>query len=247
MTAIGGAVAVITGGGSGIGRATAEALRRRGAHVVVADIDGARAEEMGGLRVDVTSSDDLARLRDVTLDRHGRVDIVMNNVGVLAVGFPDVIPVDAWQRIMDVNVLSIVRSNEVFLPLLLEQGSGHIVNTGSTAGLLAYSYDRLPYACSKAAVIALSEGLALYLHPKGVRVSCFCPSGVMTNISEQMTAYGPRQPVSSLLPVIEAEEAGELVAEGIAGDRFMIYTSDEVREMWRRMADDVDTYLEAQL
>lgn len=253
MTTVDGAVAVVTGGGSGIGRATAHSLARRGATVVVADIDEARAEtvaaEVGGtgVRVDVTAPDDLARLRDVTLRRHGRVDIVMNNVGVLAVGLPLDIPLEAWQRVLDVNLLSVVRSNEVFLPLLLAQGHGHVVNTASTAGLLAYAYDRLPYAASKAAVIALSEGLALYLHPLGVRVSCFCPSGVLTNIVEQVTAYGePRTPSAPLLPIIDAETAGELVADGIAEDRFLIVTAPEVHDMLVRKATDVDAYLAAQ-
>ncbi len=90
----------------------------------------------------------------------------MNNVGALTRGLPDHIPVHEWHRIFDINLFSVVRSNDVFLPLLVEQGSGHIVNTASFAGLYTYAYDRLPYAAAKAAVVQLSEGLALYLRPK---------------------------------------------------------------------------------
>jgi len=128
MTPLDGAVAVITGGGSGIGRATAHSLAQRGAHVVATDIDEARALTVGaevggvGLRVDVTQLADLEQARDLALDRYGRVDIVMNNVGVLAVGLPEDIPLEEWQRIIDINLMGLVRSNHVFLPLLTAQG-----------------------------------------------------------------------------------------------------------------------------
>ena len=107
----------------------------------------------------------------------GRIDVVMNNVGVLAVGAVEDIPLEAWQRIVDINLMSVVRSNLVFLPLLIEQGSGHVVNTASTAGLLPYGFDRLPYTATKHAVVGLSQSLAVYLRPKGIGVSCLCPAG----------------------------------------------------------------------
>ena len=96
---------------------------------------------------------------------------------------------DVWQRTIDVNLLSVVRSFHVFLPILLEQGSGHIVNTASTAGLFAYAFERLPYTATKAAVVGVSEALALYLRPKGIGVSCLCPGPVATNIGEQITFH----------------------------------------------------------
>jgi NAD(P)-dependent dehydrogenase (short-subunit alcohol dehydrogenase family) len=86
----------------------------------------------------------------------------------------------------------VVRSNAVFLPLLIEQGHGHIVNTASFAGLFTYSYDRLPYAAAKAAIVQISEGLRLYLHPRGVGVTVLCPGPVMTNIMASMPpGFGP--------------------------------------------------------
>ena len=113
-------------------------------------------------------------------------------------GAPEALPIEAWQRVLDLNLLSIARSNLVFLPLLIEQGRGHVVNTSSASGLLAYGFDRLPYVATKHAVVGISEALALYLAPKGVGVTCVCPSGVVTNILEQITVYGeatsPRAP-----------------------------------------------------
>jgi NAD(P)-dependent dehydrogenase (short-subunit alcohol dehydrogenase family) len=249
-----GAVAVVTGAGSGIGRASAHAFTRRGARVVVTDLDGDRAvavaTELGDGAVaaacDVTNLADLETARDVALDRFGRVDLVMNNVGVLAVGKVEDIPLEAWQRIIDINLLGIVRSNLVFLPLLLEQRSGYVVNTASTAGLLPYGFDRLPYTATKHAVVGLSEALALYLRPQGIGVSCLCPAGVATNIVEQITYYGePHPPRGPSFAILDADAVGELVAEGVTADRFLILTAPEAADELREHGADLDAYLAA--
>lgn len=246
------AVAVITGAGSGIGRAAARAFARRGARVVVTDLVAERAhavaDELGDRGVaavcDVTSLEDLQGVRDLALDRFGRVDLVMNNVGILAVGPVEGIPFEAWQRVVDVNLLGVVRSNLVFLPGLLEQGAGHVVNTASTAGLLPYGYDRLPYTATKHAVVGLSEALALYLRPRGIGVSCLCPAGVATNIVEQIAFYGqPAPPRGPAFPVVDAESVGELVADGVSQNRFLILTAQEAADELREHGADVDAYL----
>ena len=141
-----GAVAVLTGAGSGIGRATAVALAARGAKVAVSDLDAERAEQTaadvaaaGGeaiaVRVDVAQQDELESLRDRCLERFGRIDVVFNNVGVLAMGAPESLPVEAWQRVLDLNVLSIARSNLVFLPAAARAGprprDQHVVRLGA--------------------------------------------------------------------------------------------------------------------
>lgn len=246
------AVAVVTGAGSGIGRAAARAFARRGAQVVVTDLDAERAravaDGLDGLGVaaacDVTSLDDLQAVKDLALERFGRIDLVMNNVGILAVGPAEAIPLDAWQRVIDVNLLGVVRSNLVFLPVLLEQGAGHVVNTASTAGLLPYGFDRLPYTATKHAVVGLSEALALYLRPRGIGVSCLCPAGVATNIVEQITFYGqPAPPQGPAFPVVDAESVGELVADGVTENRFLLLTAQEAAAELRDLGADVDRYL----
>jgi len=247
-----GAVAVITGAGSGIGRACAHSFARRGASVVVTDLDGERAarvaDELGqaavALKCDVTNTGDLENARDRALERFGRVDLIMNNVGVLAVGPVEDIPLEAWQRIVDINLLGMVRSNLVFLRVLMKQGSGHIVNTASTAGLLPYGFDRLPYTATKHAVVGLSESLALYLRPRGIGVSCLCPAGVATNIVEQISFYGqPALPRGPSFQILEAEAVGELVADGVTHGRFLILTAPEVEPELRRHGQDIDAYL----
>lgn len=251
-----GAVAVLTGAGSGIGRASALSFAARGARVVVSDRDAARAEQTAAdivaegheaiaVPVDVAEQRDLEALRARALERFDRIDVVMNNVGVLAMGAPESMPIEAWQRVLDLNLLSIARSNLVFLPLLLEQGRGHVVNTASASGLLAYGFDRLPYVASKHAVVGLTEALALYLGPKGIGVTCVCPSGVATNILEQITVYGeaatPRAPQH---PIVDAEVVGELVADAVAAGTFLVVTTPEVHDELIERAIDTEAYVQ---
>ena len=251
-----GAVAVLTGSGSGIGRACAHAFARRGARVVVSDISldraravaaeiGAAGGQAAGIAVDATSEAELDALRNEAVERHGRVDIVMNNVGVLAVGAPESLPDEAWHRTVEVNLLSIARSNRVFLPVLLGQGRGHVVNTASASGLLAYGFDRLPYVTTKHAIVGMSEAMAIYLGPKGVGVTCLCPSGVITNILEQVSVYGdqaatPRAPDHR---IVEAEVVGELTADAVEAGRFLVLTEPAVADELRNRAADIETYL----
>ena len=246
---------MISGAGSGIGRAAAISLARRGARVVVTDIDGDRAEAValeisadGGrsraIQCDVTDQVAIEGVRDRTLEEFGQVDVVMNNVGVIAMGPPESLPLTEWQRVVDVNLLSVVRSNLVFLPLLLSQRRGHIVNTASVSGLLAHGYDRLPYVTTKHAVVGLSESLALYLRPHGIGVTCLCPSGVITNIVEQITFFGePEVPRSPDHPVVEAEVVGELVADAVAEGRFLVLTAPEVHDELVDRAGDIEAYI----
>jgi NAD(P)-dependent dehydrogenase (short-subunit alcohol dehydrogenase family) len=254
-------VAVITGGASGIGRSTALALARRGVKIVVADIDaeGARLvadaiAAAGGealdVRCDVGQGDAFEKLKEAALSRFRSVDLVMNNVGVLPRGLPDHIPVEEWERILNINLMSVVRSNASFLPLLLEQGSGHIVNTASFAGLYTYSFDRLPYAAAKAAIVQISEGLALYLKPQGIGVTLLCPGPVATNVTRTQRSFGPavdmRGP-GKQFTLKAADEVGEMVVQAITEDRFMLFTDDQVRELLIERATDWDGFLERQI
>ncbi|MBL7486586.1 SDR family NAD(P)-dependent oxidoreductase [Frankia sp. AgB1.9] len=257
---LGGAVAVVTGAGSGIGAATARAFTARGARVVVSDVDADRADTVaaeinraGGVavatRVDVTREADLVGLRETALERFGRVDLVMNNAGVLAVGAPESLPAAAWQRVLDVNLMSIARSNAVFLPLLLSQGSGHVVNTASASGLLAYGFDRLPYVASKHAVVGVSEALAIYLGPQGIGVTCLCPSGVATNIVEQITSYGPTRsgPRAPQHAIVTADQVARLTVDAVEQGRFLVTTVPDIQAELARRAHDIETYLQARI
>jgi len=254
-------VAVISGAASGIGRAIARSLADRGACVVAVDIDDDGIRVLAGElsdrgaaalshRADVSDPDAFDGVRDAALQRFGRVDVVVNNVGVLTNGLPQHIPVSEWQRILDINLMSVVRSNAAFLPLLLEQGSGHLVNTASFAGLFTYSYDRLPYAASKAAIVQISEGLAIYLRPKNIGVTLLCPGPVLTNIAAAVPTFGAGAPLrtpGSQFELLDPAPVGELVAEAILRNRFFVPTHAGVVEELRRRVEDWDAYIDYQI
>jgi NAD(P)-dependent dehydrogenase (short-subunit alcohol dehydrogenase family) len=261
VDSLAGKVAIITGAASGIGRAAASALAKRGARIVVADLDGDGADTAAaaidaaggqavGVRCDVTADNAFDDLKSFALDRFGGVDVVMNNVGGLTRGRPEYLPIHEWRRVLDLNLMSVVRSNATFLPLLIEQGHGHIVNTASFAGLFSYSYDRLPYAAAKAAVVQISEGLRLYLRPMGIGVTVLCPGPVATNIIASLPpTFGPELPVrgpGEQFAILMAETVGEQVAAAIVNDTFMLYTHPQVRDILIERASDWNSFIDRQ-
>ncbi|WP_068269751.1 SDR family oxidoreductase [Aldersonia kunmingensis] len=261
MKSVDGATAVITGAASGMGRASALSLARRGARIVIADINADDAEKVaaeiklaGGyaaaIACDVAADSAFDDLAAFARDTFSRVDIVMNNVGVLTSGRPDHLPVSEWERIIDINLMSVVRSNATFLPLLIDQGHGHIVNTASFAGLYTYSYDRLPYAATKAAIIQISEGLRLYLRSQGIGVSVLCPGPVATNILSTLPpTFGPAVETGYPGPqfeVLDPAVVGEQVADAILSDTFMVYTHPIVRDVLVDRAADWNGFLDKQ-
>jgi NAD(P)-dependent dehydrogenase (short-subunit alcohol dehydrogenase family) len=146
--------------------------------------------------------------------------------------------------------MSVVRSNATFVPMLLDQGSGHIVNTASFAGLFTYSYDRMPYAASKAAIVQISEGLALYLRPNNIGVTLLCPGPVLTNIASNIPTFGTgaalRTP-GDQFELFDAARVGELVADAILQNRFFVPTHPQVTDDLRRRAENWDDYLDYQI
>jgi NAD(P)-dependent dehydrogenase (short-subunit alcohol dehydrogenase family) len=260
MERLAGRAAIITGGAGGIGRGTALALARRGVDVLIADIDGAggakTAAEIEGLGVRSgfsafnVATDSFEALRDTALARFGRIDIVMNNVGILTRGVPDALPVEEWQRVIEINLMSIVRSNAVFLPFLIAQRDGHIVNTASFAGLYTYAFDRLPYAACKAAIVQISEGLAIYLRPFGVNVTLLCPGPVKTDIGNSVRSFGPPTDVRGPGPqfaLMDPDTVGEQVAEAILSNTFWLPTDGQVRDLLIDRATDWDGFIQRQI
>jgi NAD(P)-dependent dehydrogenase (short-subunit alcohol dehydrogenase family) len=256
-----GAVALIFGGGLNIGRQVALEFARRGANVAVADLDAAGAGETAtqvaalgresvGLGCDVTSEASIAEVAAQTEAALGPVEIVMNNAGILSGGNPEDIPLSAWQRMMDVNYFGMVRSIAHFLPAMLERGSGHIVNTASFAGMYPFASSRIHYAASKAAVLSLSENLALYCLPRSVRVSCLCPGPVMTTSVQGMQHfsdnYAMRAPGSHLW-VKSQEETAQILADGMRDGRIVIPTHEEVWDTLKERAPSYDDFIRAKL
>jgi len=195
------AVAIITGGASGIGRALGEALSRRGAEVVLADRQIELAEEVAaGIRedadsmataaeVDVTDFAAVQRLVQTTVSTHGRLDYVFNNAGIGIAGEVRDYQIDDWNRVIDVNLRGVVHGVQAAYPVMLQQGYGHIVNTASMAGLMPAPWSA-SYAATKHAVVGLSTSLRIEAASAGVRVSVLCPGVIQTPILDNGGKYG---------------------------------------------------------
>jgi NAD(P)-dependent dehydrogenase (short-subunit alcohol dehydrogenase family) len=193
-----GKVAVITGAGSGIGRALAEAFAAAGSSVVVADLDDGEAEVVsqgiqasGGValavKVDVSDAAAVDRLAATTLERFGRVDVLCNNAGVSTFNLISDQTLDDWRWVVGVNFWGVVHGVHTFLPIMRGQGTpAHIVNTASIAGLLSGVAFIGPYSATKVAVVSISETLAqeLAIDETPIGVSVLCPSSVDTKVME---------------------------------------------------------------
>ena len=190
-----GNVAVITGGASGIGLALAERFIAEGMRVVLADIDApklrdveARLSEAGAdvatMICDTTAEAAVNELAEFTLDRFGAAHVLCNNAGILGVGDAWRDPIELWEWVIGVNLYGVIHGIRAFLPIMEQQGVGHIVNTASMAGLTALP-GAAPYNVTKHGVVALSEGLFLELAASGspVKVSALCPGFVKTDLA----------------------------------------------------------------
>jgi NAD(P)-dependent dehydrogenase (short-subunit alcohol dehydrogenase family) len=260
-----GKTAVVTGGASGIGRGTALELARRGSDVVLADIHeerlAATAAEITALgrrslpvHCDVTRDADVDALADTAFRELGAVDLLMNNAGIAVLGPSYRVAMDDWQRILEVNVLGIVRGVRAFVPAMVERGSGYVVNTASIAGVWAYSWDCAPYITSKFAAYGYSEALARSLRPLGVGVSVLCPGLVHTNLGEHARLSGvPDEhagswvhfPPDMAADAVDAEAVGPMVCDAVEAERFTIFTNANDAELYRTWRVDIDASLAA--
>lgn len=196
-----GRVAVITGAGSGIGRATALLLARLGAKVHVTDLDRDRAEAVrsqietvGGRAaahaVDVTDPESVEALSGCVFAEDGAVDVLHNNAGIGHAGRVEDTTLEDWQRVLGVNLMGTVHGIHCFVPRMLNQGRpAHVVNTASGLGLLA-SAQLAPYCASKFGVVGLTEALNAELSPQGIRVTAVCPGIIDTPITQAAVLRG---------------------------------------------------------
>src|SRR6516164_5424344 len=187
-----GQVAIITGAGRGIGRATALELGRMAADIVIAELDRANAErtaaEVRGLGrralvvpTDVTSRNDLGAMVEQTRAEYGRINILVNNAGIYRAAETLDITEEHWDAVMNINAKAVFFASQAVLPTMIAQKSGVIVSLASMAGKIG-SRANLPYNASKAAVISMTKSLALAHAADGVRVNCVCPGFVETDM-----------------------------------------------------------------
>ena len=179
MTALHGKVAIVTGGAQGIGAAIARGLEAEGAEVVIADLEPPE----DGIRADVSSEEDVARMVDEALQRNGRIDILVNNAGLYASlemrAFTE-IPLEEWRQVMDVNVASMFLTCRAVVPVMREQGGGKIVNISSGTPFRGVPF-LLHYVTSKGAIVAFTRALARELGKHSIHVNCVAPGFTMSD------------------------------------------------------------------
>jgi NAD(P)-dependent dehydrogenase (short-subunit alcohol dehydrogenase family) len=266
MKVLRGKVAVITGGASGIGRSVAERAAAEGMKLVLADIEEgplkltadaltSAGAEVEAVVADVSSGSDVEALRDRALERFGAVHLVHNNAGV-GVGGPLWTVSEAdWKWILGVNLWGVIHGIRTFVPLLVDQGEGHVVNTASVAGLTSPGFMG-PYNATKHAVTTISETLYRDLRATGssVGVSVLCPGFVRTGIAEsernrpQWAPAPGDDPAADILRDvvhqlveggIEPSAVADRVLDAVRTDTFYILTHDDSRSMVKTRLGDI--------
>ncbi len=215
-----GRVAVVTGGGSGIGLATVRRFAQEGARVVIGDVDEvggkAVAEEVGGAFVscDVTDAAQVDTLFATAKQRYGSVDVAFNNAGISPPEDDSILTTDlqAWRRVQEVNLTSVYLCCKAALPYMLEQGRGSIINTASFVAVMGAATSQISYTASKGGVLSLSRELGVQFARQGVRVNALCPGPVNTPLLQELFAKDPERAARRLvhIPVGRFAEPEEL-------------------------------------
>jgi NAD(P)-dependent dehydrogenase (short-subunit alcohol dehydrogenase family) len=217
-----GKVAVITGGGSGIGFATATRMAAEGAIIVIGDMDeksGKKAaDNLGGLfvRVNVADEAQVDNLFDTAMKTYGRIDIAFNNAGISP---PDDDSIEttelpAWQKVQDVNLKSVYLCCRAALRHMVPQGSGSIINTASFVAVMGSATSQISYTASKGGVLAMSRELGVQYARQGIRVNALCPGPVNTPLLQELFAKDPERAARRLvhIPIGRFAEPEELAA-----------------------------------
>jgi NAD(P)-dependent dehydrogenase (short-subunit alcohol dehydrogenase family) len=252
-------VAIVTGGGSGIGGALAAKLAQQDARVLVADLDAdaARAVADGinagrpgaaiAAGADVADTAQIQRLITLAESGFGPVDLYFANAGITgAVGLD--VSEKEWDRSFDVNVRAHVRAAQLLIPGWVARGEGYFISTASAAGLLT-QLGSATYAVTKHAAVGFAEWLNITYGDQGVRVSCLCPMGVNTKLLYEGEQTGhplgelATRAVTTAGDVLEPADVADSVLAAIDDERFLILPHPAVLEMYRQKAADYDRWL----
>jgi NAD(P)-dependent dehydrogenase (short-subunit alcohol dehydrogenase family) len=267
---LGGRVAVVTGAANGIGRSLAAAFGAHGCKVVLADLDGdalaTATRELGDRGVealavptDVSSWDSVRALADATESAFGAAHVLCNNAGIGGIGLATAdLTIEDWTWTVGANLMGVVHGVQAFLPILLEQHEGHVVNTASAASFSGGSYNG-PYCATKAAVLSLSESLSRELAEEGapIGVTALCPGPVLTTISRseerrpehlrptRVVAHTPENVAGFFVHQrtigMSPDEVAPMVVDAVLANRFYVFPHRQmVVDAVRRRVDDVE-------
>ncbi|MGE0881097.1 MAG: SDR family NAD(P)-dependent oxidoreductase [Acidimicrobiia bacterium] len=245
---VNGKVVVVTGGTGGLGQALCKRFAADGARVAVVDLDQSRCDEVaagiGGIGVagDVGVEDEILRIVDTVTSHLGPIDVFHSNAGTG--GARDLYASnDEWERTWQVNVMSSVYAARAVLPYMVERGSGYLVGTASGAALTCEP-GSMAYSITKHAMLDLYELLAIEYHSKGIKVSCFCPFGMLTPmlLGGQASGSTPSTDIG-MRGAVTAEFAADCVVDGIKEEKFLILSHPEALTFFGRKASDYDRWL----
>ncbi|WP_290053924.1 3-oxoacyl-ACP reductase [Amycolatopsis solani] len=217
-----GRVAVITGGASGIGLASARRLASEGAKVVIADLTPAEgkavADEIGGafIQTDVTDAEQVENLFQSTVEQFGSVDVAFNNAGISPPEDDSILTtgIEAWERVQRVNLTSVFHCCKAVLPHMQRQGRGSIINTASFVAVMGAATSQISYTASKGGVLAMSRELGIQFARENIRVNALCPGPVNTPLLKELFAKDPERAARRLVhvPVGRFAEPSEIAA-----------------------------------
>jgi len=244
-------VAIVTGGGMGLGQALCEELARRGSAVIVADIDANAAKQVAShiaqsgaqaraVRVDVSKQDDVARLIETTVSEFGRLDYMFNNAAIFIGGDARDVSVEQWDRVLAVNLHGVIYGTIYAYRVMVQQGHGHIVNVSSASGLTPQP-GNTSYCTCKHGIVGLSLSMRFEGADLGVKVSAVCPGDMKTSVYENMVVMNmPHDEVvrvsrRSHFPIrqISAEKAAREILRGVSRNQALIIFPGAVRWIWR--------------
>jgi NAD(P)-dependent dehydrogenase (short-subunit alcohol dehydrogenase family) len=208
-----GKVCVITGAASGIGAETARLFTKEGAKVVGVDVDPGSEGDLA-LQADVIDEAQVRGMYERVKDEFGRIDVLINNAGINPTDDASVLetPVEAWQRVQDVNARGVFLCCKHGIPHLLEAGGGSVINTASFVAVMGAAVSQISYTASKGAVLSLSRELGVEFARRGVRVNALCPGPVNTPLLRELFASDPEKAARRLvhLPMGRFAEAREV-------------------------------------
>ncbi|MEP7331258.1 MAG: SDR family NAD(P)-dependent oxidoreductase [Terracoccus sp.] len=230
----------MTGAASGLGLALVKAFAARGDQVLATDVSADRPATLPALvdyvSLDVRSDEAWDAALEHVVATMGGLDLLVNNAGVAAAGRIDVATMEEWQWIVDINLLGVVRGCRTFTALFKRQGSGHIVNTASLAGLV-HAPGMSAYNTVKAGVVALSETLVHELSPHGIAVSVICPSFFRTNLTDSFRGADAEVEQAGAAMVTRSRRTADQIAarviRGIDARKEVILTDPEGQIAWR--------------
>jgi NAD(P)-dependent dehydrogenase (short-subunit alcohol dehydrogenase family) len=256
--------AVVTGSSGGIGRSIAIVLAKEGADIVLAsrnvpNMEAVKKEIEGlgrraiAIKCDVVDDESVDTMKAKALAAFGNIDILINNAAVGIRGSLEDVSLDDWRYIINTNLMGYVRNIHAFLTHFMKRGSGYIVNVSSIQAL-AYGAEMLntPYITTKAAIIGLTDCLSTYLRPRGIKVSCLIPGGVITEIARNSRYVGSeerkkelraRDEAGTRLPMfLTPEQCAEGLIEGMKREDYFILVPAGIAEMLKSQGRDISVF-----